>query len=415
MNRSALQLILVVGCSMVFHAAALGDELVSPEYAAATANPSRNDVIDGQKFWSGRPVWLDADALRAAHLRGRALPPLPFDDPLLGEYLPTNRFANVSGSPDDSEGRSLVTDALELAFWSKWTRLLPKPPDEIETEQQKRASEFFEYDRSRGRYLSLLGEMKAPPPALPRRIPRERLMDIREEVLVEGFPSEAFTSNALLSAYVVATRTEYGKEQTSSEPEANGHVGTRPSGSVSSSSRDLGDGIPESVAPPPSAWRMQYLRRLLQEDVADEYVHAYCTAWGIDETELTVSGGPAAIAETHSDEGRTLSVPPESALEDKQDRRVHHRVTAIRVMLQRGGVTNLKRAQAYADRWGLDLEEIRDSLNGRLRHQDVEARKLQELRRLVRDGSTFSMHQAEGLAEDMGLDLEAIVQEERNR
>lgn len=83
-------------------------------------------------FWSNRVVWCDAVALSDARRRGRGYPPVPYEDPDLLDRSDVDR----TGASASVEGPNIhyVSSSREAAFWDKFMKKHPHPPNQI-TEQ----------------------------------------------------------------------------------------------------------------------------------------------------------------------------------------------------------------------------------------------------------------------------------------
>src|SRR3954470_15457905 len=88
-------------------------------------------ALDPRTFWEGRVVWLDESSISSARRHGRAYPPPPYVDPSLPSYVNNNDVTEGSGG---IEGPSLHLHwtPKERAFWERFTRTHPKPPEMLE-------------------------------------------------------------------------------------------------------------------------------------------------------------------------------------------------------------------------------------------------------------------------------------------
>jgi hypothetical protein len=189
-------------------------------------------------FWlDGEPIWLSDEILLRARMRGLVLPaPAFFDSEIEGR-----EYEHVTTAPifdPNSPGHpSLLAPRKSVAFWSKWSRRLPRAPAEIHRMQDRLS-----------RTLELLSEIRElhvveKDDASRRRVQRFEKAFLRErrEAIAAGFPPEALTDDVLL---------EFGKRHESG-----------------------------------GAWRVTYVDRLESQGIAREYLEHYREAWNLSVSE----------------------------------------------------------------------------------------------------------------------------------
>ena len=87
--------------------------------------------LDPDEFWKGRVIWYDDSAEYAARSRGRAYPPMPYDDPTLFKRSDEDKQAKSGFTMEGTLPRFVSTER-ENAFWSKFRRTHPNPPEHIQ-------------------------------------------------------------------------------------------------------------------------------------------------------------------------------------------------------------------------------------------------------------------------------------------
>jgi len=205
--------------------------------------------LDAKKFWKDRVVWLSVSAKADARRRGRFYPPLPFKDEKLPAYPNDERL--YGGGLDDPI--KLVLSSTESAFWDNFNKTHPRPPEEIERQQETTVVDYFSN-------LS---------PSLKERI--------RNEPVKMNYPMEAFTADALYWAYIQKCRKYYEKHT------------FLPSGLAVDSKLITEPLTPEQLQKA-NAWKLDYLKRLRQEKTDEQYIQAYLKAWNLTEREVFGQG-----------------------------------------------------------------------------------------------------------------------------
>lgn len=102
--------------------------------------------LDPKKFWQGRVVWCDRSAKAAAAARGRAWPPMPYDDPSLGPYPDDDGLKGI-GMGEEGAGANAASSSKEGAFWCKFIETHPRPPEAIEYKQVTLARLFLQIQK----------------------------------------------------------------------------------------------------------------------------------------------------------------------------------------------------------------------------------------------------------------------------
>jgi hypothetical protein len=227
--------------------------------------------LNPSQFWKGRTIWLDKSAGDEARARGRAFPPVPFDDPSIPEYKGDKDTHKNEGT---IEGPNIHFhwNGKEAAFWAKFAELHPRPPEEILAQQERVAETIlggrFSYEH--------LGN---PARTNPKWITEGEKRDI-ETAIKSGFPREAFSEEALFWTYVAKVRADYqdlAARGITAQSTAGSNFLARvfvPLGYITGPSA-------EDQLKAAWAWRSPYLRRLKKEGTDESYITAYLKAWNL--------------------------------------------------------------------------------------------------------------------------------------
>jgi hypothetical protein len=230
--------------------------------------------IDPQEFWKDRVLWIDRSAESAAQSRGRAFPPMPYDDPSLPKYSGDKEVNPTQGS---LEGPNLHFHwtSKESAFWTKFIFSHPRPPEDIQTEQQRVAAQIlgqrFDFDH-RGN----------PARTNPKWLQDGEKFQV-DRAIAAGYPTEAFTDGALFWAYVAKAREGY---QALVDP-ATGQQSswaTNFLNSVPVPTNYVIQPLTEEQINDANAWKTLYLQRLRAEETNEPYISAYLRAWNLSST-----------------------------------------------------------------------------------------------------------------------------------
>lgn len=228
--------------------------------------------LDPKVFWEGKVVWLDGAASFAARSRGRGYPPPPDDNGGLPSFATDTDIDQ--GSLSDLEGPNLrfCFTSRESAFWQKFSRTHPKPPEILLRQQREIASEVW---RQRSALLHS---------GNPARTTEQEISAIetsaRQRAVELGFPEESLTPDALFWSYVMQMRSEYQGLIASGKP-----INTP---SVVNLMRRIPFGT-ELITEPltqdqqqkANSWKIAYLKRLRRENIGDSYINAYLKAWSL--------------------------------------------------------------------------------------------------------------------------------------
>ncbi len=231
--------------------------------------------IDPKGFWKDRVLWLDTSASLAARRRGRQYPPIPYEVPSLAQRSEVDQMTT---SEADRSGMHYHLTDKENAFWTKFAVTHPQPPESIAMKQVLLADEMLG-----SHYLF----EHSPQPNL-TEAGLERMDDAsRKRAEDTGYPSEAFSLEALRWTYVFRKRDEY--EQL---------FGRLPAGYGPRSSNYLArlwvdpklitDPLTDDQLKAANAWKVAYLQRLRKENTDESYISAYLKAWNLSSNDVFV-------------------------------------------------------------------------------------------------------------------------------
>jgi hypothetical protein len=161
----------------------------------------------------------------------------------------------------------------EAAFWAKFTAAHPKPPETLESQQGRLAK--IAITRSQARASSTQAASRYTQDGL--TIEKNRLINDL------GFPGEAFSDTALFWAYVMKSREEYRRLQTSGT--SNAVLTERFFRVLLVDPKYVTDPLSSQQIEAADEWKTTYLQRLRREGTNETYITAYLRAW-----ELTPEG-----------------------------------------------------------------------------------------------------------------------------
>lgn len=225
--------------------------------------------LDPVTYWKDRPVWHDPTE-RSATDRGRQCPPIPFDDPSFRQCSTQDWQLNGSATPEGYTPRYVSND-YEQNFWSKWARLLPRPPKMIDAEQLRAAKSIMSSElrsrqaKQRGRPITAVDV--------------ERYWEtVGRSAIADGSPPEAFSRSAIYAAFVLSV---YAKHGASASNELNSWRGIVPNEYLDATESRLREMDKE--------WKRSYLNRIENElsknpqlaPFMERYIKAYSDAWAL--------------------------------------------------------------------------------------------------------------------------------------
>jgi hypothetical protein len=168
-----------------------------------------------------------------------------------------------------------VSSSKERAFWERFCRIHPRPPEYIEREQSSVALDFF---GKKSLNEEILKHLSA------NEITRGKEIT-RAETIASNYPSEAFTDEALFWSYVKSQREEYQK-LAASKIGASDHSVENFLKELVVDSKYITEPLNDLQLQNANAWKVPYLQRLRQEKTDEQYVQAYLKAWNLSEEEV---------------------------------------------------------------------------------------------------------------------------------
>jgi len=238
--------------------------------------------LDPKEFWKDRTMWLDRSASMTARRHGRSYPPIPYEDPRFDSRSDQDRSTFPAA---DSLHIPYVLSDKEHAFWGRFVKTHPQPPESIDVEQARLAHEIL------GSHYHL--EHQAGPARLTKADLEEADRHGRQLEEAAGFPPEAFTDEALQWRLVLENRQQYER-----------YVSGGLENTVYSSNFlarllvDRGlvtDPLTDDQLKAADAWKIAYLQRLRREQTNESYIKAYLEAWKLSPTRVfttTNGSGP---------------------------------------------------------------------------------------------------------------------------
>lgn len=160
----------------------------------------------------------------------------------------------------------------ESAYWDKFSKTHPKPPNTIARQQQSSSENLLElrhdYEQ-RGN---------------PRGTTPEELAQIeatyKRRAVELGYPQEAFEYEALFWSYVQATQQEY-RELLDTGQTTNSIRVKKLLAHLAVDANYITDPLTDAQVKAANAWKVSYLQRLRREQVDESYINAYLKSWNL--------------------------------------------------------------------------------------------------------------------------------------
>jgi len=217
--------------------------------------------LDSKEFWKGRVLWNDAKATLDAQRHGRLYPPMPYedtnlpprpnDDGIHGSYLP------------DSPNILYASSSKETAFWDRFDKTHPRPPDQIDQEQYSASQSY------------LAGSQDD---------------FIRELEIGQKYPPEAFTKEALFWAYVQGKRKEFQEGISRARGPGIQIYMTNFISNLLVESKYVTEPLSQDQVQSANSWKVAYLKRLNEQNTDQPYINAYMQAWNLSSNDIFGSG-----------------------------------------------------------------------------------------------------------------------------
>lgn len=245
---------------------------IDPDWQLAQATWWWGKPIDAQAFWQGRAIWHDTESESRAWRYGRRYPPMPFEDSSVADR--SNR-GKISRGVDLAGGPIVrfVSSEREHAFWDKFTKTHPLPPEVIEREQRNYGASMVRTEYMLAHDPSYSARLRLKPGE-----PQEIIESARYHLRPFGFPDEALSSNALFWAYVFEERENYDKIMSvcgSSSLVVSNYLKR-----LHVDQRSVTQPLTDRQIEKANAWKLHYLSRLRCEGTDESYIRAYMKRWG---------------------------------------------------------------------------------------------------------------------------------------
>ncbi len=231
--------------------------------------------LDPERFWKGRPIWLDEVSITQAGIFGRSFPPIPLGDHKLPVFNERQKSAEVRLA----ESMALTIPPAECTseercFWGQWRKTHPNPPNAIAEAQYKVGCDLAMF-RGRVGSVDWFGQ----------RFETHDYARIRDSAVGDkveiGLPQEAFSEEALRWALIEGTRRQQLKDEQEGHTRPGVLSGTLDGSLLVDAQYALRDLTPEEQKNA-DAWKLSYLRRLKAEKTDEMYLQAYLKAWKLD-------------------------------------------------------------------------------------------------------------------------------------
>ena len=233
--------------------------------------------IDPKAFWHNRTVWLDRSACQEAMRHGRSYPPIPFDDPAVAGLDDTDSGGN--GFEIEGPNISYVSSYRERAFWDRFVKTHPHPPDDITAWAEGQAASWLRYRQMPKDDPEMAARLELTPERLNWMIEAST-----REAATFGYPVECLTPEAYYWIHVSKKREEYNALM------ADGHTDhirmTNFFMSVHVDVEHVTGTLSTAEAQLAREWKCAYVRRLRREHADESYISAYLSAWRLSSNQV---------------------------------------------------------------------------------------------------------------------------------
>jgi len=242
------------------------------------------------QFWSNKVVWHDRVAEAEACRYGRSYPPIPYCDPSVMDR--SDRATHGDGY--DLSGGPVIhylSSGRESAFWDKFSRTHPLPPEEIEYQQRQVADHMMHDRHTLATDTDFANRLRFTETSIKDRIAWQA--NSGKEL---GYPLECYDENALFWSYVLNKRQEYAEMLASDgykmcERIANGQYDVNILSSnffrnVYVDRKQITEPLSADDIKAANAWKVSYLSRLRQEKADESYINAYMQAWNLSSNDV---------------------------------------------------------------------------------------------------------------------------------
>lgn len=245
------------------------------DYSLAEKTSWWGKRIDPGVFWSNKVVWLNGMAIGEAWRHGRSWPPMPYDDTSVADRSDNDKMGDgfdIQGGPNFHT----ISSERERAFWDKFGKTHPHPPEDIILWQQERASIWLRQKSILDRDPTYTARLGLKPAELVAILE----LNLREAQTF-GYPKECLSPEAFQWAHAIQKRAEY--ENLIASGNANdGILMANFFRRVYVDTKLITEPLSAMNDNNANAWKTPYLRRLRAEKADEMYIQAYLKAWNLD-------------------------------------------------------------------------------------------------------------------------------------
>jgi hypothetical protein len=233
--------------------------------------------LDSKEFWKDQVVWFDKASEDRARRKGRAYPPMPYDDSRFASYandrdFDDSKFWNIEGPNIRFRGTER-----ESAFWTEFIKTKPHPPERLAREQYQVANAIlgnrYRFEREGN-----------PAKTNPQRLAQQQQSEIGQAQKL-GSPAEAVSEEALFWSYVMKQREEY-ETRIAPLSNVNQMVFTNWTGRLFVDRKYVIESLTTEQLATANSWKVSYLQRLRRDKVDESYINAYLKAWNLTSTQV---------------------------------------------------------------------------------------------------------------------------------
>ena len=234
--------------------------------------------LDPKEFWQNRVVWLDSSASSEARRRGRAYPPIPYEDLYAADRCDIDKGG--TGGYTSLDGGWLPGSKFserENVFWNNFTQTHPRPPNDIRDWLKDNADRWLRTKNKLDNDPESVKRFKLKPSDLEHSLTRTL-----NAANSSWFPPECVSPEVYYWDHVMRKRSEYeehiktwGIENTLPERLFFNDVYVDRALITNSLTQEQVDAA--------NAWKVAYLNRLRSENWDESYINAYLQAWNLTE------------------------------------------------------------------------------------------------------------------------------------
>ena len=237
--------------------------------------------LNPEEFWKDKILWYDDISDFEARRRGRGCPPIPYEDPHDVYY--SDNDVKHNGFHIEGSTPSYVSSERETAFWDRFSKAHPKPPNQIEYWLERNADWYVKNAYT----LAFDPEAVARRRLRPSRLPEQLETDLRD-TKVFFFPPECVNPEAYHWTYVLKTRKKYEADIVRFGKDS--RVISTFFDNVYVDKKLITEPLTDDDMKAANAWKVAYLRRLRTDKWDESYINAYLKAWDLKETDVFGDG-----------------------------------------------------------------------------------------------------------------------------